>query len=362
MASKPPKDQAYEIISPIRFHQSFKIPATDSHGPLKVSYAIAGKPLGGDVPTILFCAGMFGSRWLGVWLDHIAAKTGVQVLFIDRPGFGGSTVVSLSQRIAVFLETVPLLLQHLQISHINLVSHSSGTIFALNLLAHYPDLLSPTNPSITLLAPWVHQSHSGVSFLKAASYVPNSLLNYWDSLTAFLINSSALAASGGAISSITSLFGKKKSIEEQERKCQEGYGIPLVVKDELSKLGFKYLFAENTRGGNDEARLCLKSVEGECGWDACEDYVELVENLAKVWKARTEDGEKPKLKVKVLFAADDMMIGVKGRRYFQECWTQEKCGSGIEVECVVTEDTDHESLIDPAKGFVGQVFAMSLPA
>ncbi|KAH6670447.1 Alpha/Beta hydrolase protein [Halenospora varia] len=355
-----PKDKAYLLISPITYHQSFTVPATSTHEALKVSYAVVGRPLGEDAPTILFCAGMFGSRWMGVWLNHVAEKTGVRVLFIDRPGFGGSTSVPLSQRISVFLETIPLLLHHLQISHVNLVSHSSGTIFALNVLAHYPHLLSPTFPSISLLAPWVHQSHSSVSMLQAASYLPNPLLNHWDTLTSFIMNTAVptFAASGGALSFITSLWGSKKNGEDQAKKVYEGYGLTLEEKEELNKLVFKYLFAENTKGGNEEARLCLKSVVGECDWDACDSYPSFVKNISETWKSRVEEGM-PKLRLKVLFAEEDMMIGVKGRKYFQECFSQEKCGEGIEVSCTLTEGTDHESLVDCTTGFIEEAFRFS---
>jgi len=84
MALKSPKEQEFDILSPIKFHQSFKVPPTESHGVLRVSYSITGIPLGQEAPTILFCAGMFGSRWIGMWLDYLATKTRVRVLFIGR--------------------------------------------------------------------------------------------------------------------------------------------------------------------------------------------------------------------------------------------------------------------------------------
>jgi len=138
------------------------------------------------------------------------------------------------------------------------------------------------------------------------------------------------------LSSSSFLWGGKKDTVDEERECEEAYGFSLAVKEELTKLGFEYLFAENTKGGNDEARLCLKSVKGECDYDECEDYFEFIDQLAEVWKSRVEEGS-PKLKVKILFAQDGVMIGVQGRKYFQDCWAQERCGAGIDVECVVTE-------------------------
>lgn len=117
-----------------------------------------------------------------------------------RPGFGGSTAVPLSQRLSVFVETVPLLLKHLNISHskplqidllgsnadspltVHLAAHSTGTIYVLNVLGYLPDLLCPNNPTITLFAPWIHQSHTGSSlFLRTAAMLPNKLFDKWAS-------------------------------------------------------------------------------------------------------------------------------------------------------------------------------------
>lgn len=77
--------QAIELIAPRKYHQSFKIPATATHGPLRVTYAIAGVADGGeDTPTILFCGGMFGSRWQAPFQNYIAEQEGVRIVYIDR--------------------------------------------------------------------------------------------------------------------------------------------------------------------------------------------------------------------------------------------------------------------------------------
>jgi hypothetical protein len=83
-ASASAWDTAIDLVSPIKFHQKFTLPETDKHGPLKVTYAIAGVPVGEDAPTIFFCGGMFGSRYMAVFYDYLASKIGVRVLHIDR--------------------------------------------------------------------------------------------------------------------------------------------------------------------------------------------------------------------------------------------------------------------------------------
>ena len=84
MSSKSPAVQAIEILAPRKFHGLFVAPATEARGPLRVSYSIAGIEEGENVETILFCGGMFGTRWQAVFMDWLASKNGVRVLFIDR--------------------------------------------------------------------------------------------------------------------------------------------------------------------------------------------------------------------------------------------------------------------------------------
>jgi hypothetical protein len=126
---------------------------------------------------------------------------------------GGSTTVSLEQRLPVWLETVPALLAHLKISHVSLGSHSAGTIFLFNTIATYPQFLHPKTPYAVLLAPWVHHSHSSVIIMKLSAMVPDTLVsNYWSSLcigTAKIIQNTvnpAVASSSGAFGSLTALF------------------------------------------------------------------------------------------------------------------------------------------------------------
>ncbi|KAH8820397.1 Alpha/Beta hydrolase protein [Xylogone sp. PMI_703] len=351
------KTSILEFLSNKKFHKKFTVPANETRGPLAVSYAIAGLEEG-DVPTIFFCGGMFGSRWQAAYLDFLAEKEGVRVLFLDRPGFGASTQVPLQDRLSTFLEVSPLLLSHLKISHVALASHSAGTIYALNFLHAYPDLLYPKNPSLTLLAPFVHPSKSGVSFLYAASLLPDTLLNHWSGLMGFLINSvnPKLDSSGGAITGFSSVFrlpsSKAKTEQlkvEEDKKVASGYGLTKEGKKELDRLIFKNAFAEQSVGANEEARLCLKSLGSTWGaWDDSEGYVE---EMRKFWEGRSvgPDGEivnERKLSVTVHFAEDDVMIGQKGRKYFEKCWTQETCGRGVVLELMEAKGTNHDSVAD----------------
>ena len=82
--STSPEVQAIELLAPRKFHQIFTVPAADGRRELKVTYAIAGPQFGEDIPTILFCGGMFGNRMQAVFVNYLAEKEGVRVVLVDR--------------------------------------------------------------------------------------------------------------------------------------------------------------------------------------------------------------------------------------------------------------------------------------
>lgn len=84
-STKSPEEKAAELIAPRKFHQIFTLPATENHGPLKVTYSMLGPLVGEDAPTVVFCGGMFASRYpyMG-FLNYLAEKHAIRVLCIDR--------------------------------------------------------------------------------------------------------------------------------------------------------------------------------------------------------------------------------------------------------------------------------------
>jgi hypothetical protein len=85
----PKEEEVIRLISPLKFHRLFTLPATENHGALKVSYSIAG-PENGDILTILFIGGMFCTRWYSIGYEYLAQKEGVRILLIDRFVFDSS--------------------------------------------------------------------------------------------------------------------------------------------------------------------------------------------------------------------------------------------------------------------------------
>jgi hypothetical protein len=192
--------------------------------------------------------------------------------------------------------------------------------------------------------------------------LPNTVLNHWNKVMSFAVTTAqpAFAFSGGAFTSVASAIKDKvktaKQKEEEGRKCLDGYGMSLELKEDLDKAIFQYAFAENSIGANDEARLCLKSVSG-ITWDICDNYEECVKTLAEAWDKRVAEGWKP-LRVDIYLPEEDMMVGNKGMQYFEDCWKKESLGRGIKAEIVRWKGTDHETTTSPSNGAVGRMFSV----
>lgn len=197
-----------------------------------------------------------------------------------------------------------------------------------------------------------------------ASLLPDPLIDHWNGLTNFLINTvnPKLDSSGGVITGFSSMFRfpsakekTKQAQKEEEEKCIQGYGVSRDVKKEYDRLVFKYGFAEQTVGANDEARLCLKCLGSSWGaWENCEAFVE---KTKRVWEERSRgpDGqiiEEKRLSIAVNFAEEDIMIGTKGKKYFEQCWAQDNCGEGIVVSMEEFKGTNHDSVGDASNAAI----------
>lgn len=64
---------------------------------------------------------------------------------------GKTTDVPLAQRVSVWVEIVPLFLAHLGIQHVDLASHSAGTMYLMNTLYSCREILDPQSPRVTFL-------------------------------------------------------------------------------------------------------------------------------------------------------------------------------------------------------------------
>lgn len=184
-----------------------------------------------------------------------------------------------------------------------------------------------------------------------------------------------LAFSGAALESLRTLVPGRSSHDDEAsmapsrarahrhaQRLASVYGVPVdaAAAAALATATGRALFTEDTRGANDEARLCLK--KGPPGlWGACDDYAAFVRDLATQERERRRNQQgapqpqsqpqsqpPPKLRVRVFFAASDAMSGPSGQAYMEACWQDARPGGALadvlQVETATVADTDHDEV------------------
>lgn len=296
---------------------------------------------------------------------------------------GGSTSVPINKRMAVWLETVPALLQELHITHVSFMTHSAGAIYTLNTLLHHRGYLDPENPKVAFLgtfqeceysnaqsdivpAPYVPMGISNATLPILLSKLPDGVINSFGGLNEF-INDKVMASaswSGGLLSSTTSLFSSSTGSDDSGTNSStsttsaERFGVDEQTAKAIDRLSVKYKFAEDTSGINDEARLCLqKCADGD--WGEAHDYADCIKSILRNEHTLTQQHpERPKLKVAAYFSGSDVMIGKRGEEYFKQCWQQSNWQEMIDFSTQTFPKANHDTvLIDYKKGALPDVFA-----
>ncbi|KAI5456895.1 hypothetical protein BGZ63DRAFT_395061 [Mariannaea sp. PMI_226] len=369
-------DEASKYVANARFHHTFTLPATNTHDDLTFSFADLGRaPTPGEStpnpPTVLFMPGMYASRYLGVPMHAIADKLGVRVIIVDRPGMGKSTDVPLQQRVSIWVELVPKLLQHLGIQHVALASHSAGTVFLLNTLYQCRNILDPEKPFAALLAPWVDPLYSKNTAMQMAQYIPTSAFGIWHLIPqVFLKAAPALASSGavatkasGMISGVSgfNISRDESEVERNRKQVEKVYGMRQELQVEIEKEFFKSMFSESTVGANSETLQCLR--KSDWSWGECSDYSQFVKDL--VGKEREKRSERMpngegRLQIRAYFAQDDALIGKRGQEYMEQCWKgteEEGFQDVLDFNSTTVAGTNHDTVMQSAdilaKIFVG---------
>ncbi|KAI0011011.1 hypothetical protein F4779DRAFT_263560 [Xylariaceae sp. FL0662B] len=342
-----------------RFHQTFTIPPTPSHQrPLTVTYSDYGyrNP---DEPqrehVLLFCGPLQGSRMLQLGKDKLAKRYRVRIINPDRPGFGGTSEVDAADRVRVWLEIVPALLQHLGIQHVSIACQSGGTVYALNTLLYLRHLLHPTHPYIAICAPWVHPSHSGASLMGLANTLPDGLVGSFGGVARFFNNKvgTVVGFSSGLLAPVAGLL-------KGEPYLAPGVDVDDVnFEEKLWPLLIKRLYSESVQGLGQEALLLLKRNEHPEYWGSWVDYDRFVLLLADAERASsiaTASDALP-LKVEVFYAESDIMIGTgDGPEYFDNCWRLDQRGDKIQYSSVVIPKANHDNILDLRYGVAERIF------
>lgn len=195
------------------------------------------------------------------------------------------------------------------------------------------------------IAPFVDTKHSKVKFLQAAQYIPNSALSYFDNIAKSL-DSYVGPAIGSSVSFLDGWFSGPGKSEPAPApavlRWGSEYGMSKQFLESILQAGTRAGIAENTAGLNDEIRVCLK--KGST-WFDYDDPDKFVEKLA----IREEQKiAQPRLRVKIIFAQHDSLIGDSGRQYLQQCWERNchaRHGLAIDFSAKIVEGTDHDSLL-----------------
>lgn len=347
----------------IRFHRSLTFDSATVQKTLRVTYATAGcqDP---DTPTILFAGGLYGGRWNALWIDHLCQQKKVRVVIVDRPGFGGSTAVALEHRIPVWLETVPVLLQHVGIDRVTLAAHSCGVLYLFNTLYHLPHILATPNPTVHLISPWVHPSNSGAKMLTIASAMPAGFVTGWNKMTSFLVNrfmpSSAPTSNDTKGKKQDSKGGQKSNrvdgsqVPTDEAMLIETCGLTSGAKQPTRDYFIKMFFLEDTSGVADEAKLGLRTGGGNVSWGVCDDYAAFVPQLAQ--KLADDGAVSGKVLVAAYFGEKDSYVGKGGIQYFRQLWEKDVVRQSVSAQINEVAGMDHDSLTLPEHRILGRIF------
>ncbi|RMZ90315.1 hypothetical protein DV736_g2464, partial [Chaetothyriales sp. CBS 134916] len=365
MTSISPEDQAIRIICMKHFHQSLWLPGTANHSKLKVTYSTTTNFDNVSIPAILFIGPMFGTRWNSLHFDKLARDCGVRVICVDRPGFGGSTSVTIDVRMSIWLETVPALLQRLDVKHVFMVTHSAGTVYTLNTLFHHRSFLDPKAPYVAFLAPFVPAAHSDATLPTIAAKLPTSLLDSWAGINTFINNKILPGASwsGGILSSSAALLSSLTSTDIPGTETStsttplEQYGFDEDTAKLIKKLSTKYQFAESNTGANEEVKLCLRKYD-DAVWGEAADYSSCIRKIADNEAALgSNEPDTAKVSVEAFFAGSDIMIAKRGQKYFEQCWQADEVKGKVDFTTSTCPEANHDSLlVDQKKGGLKIVF------
>lgn len=334
--------------------------AKPEHGrpkPIRISYSDcgrAGEPGDGlQKPVILYASGMMGGRYQGIAYDAQAREKGIRFIAVDRPGIGGSEAVPLEYRILTWVDLVPALLSHLDIKCVSLLSHSAGIMYMLSTILHLRHILNPQRPYAAFISPWVPPQHSGVVSMHILSALPAPVIASWDTLAKFHIGfTSPLVDVARTGLEKTKYLSKGMPVlrsGKEEGSLRDGSPVTANPKQGIDaavqRLTTTCLFAENVSGASQEALLCMG--KGQTRWAGLKPTIEqiLISEEARQ-KIDNRPSSSSRLKIALVFAEKDEMIGTKGANYLISCLNCHAEGC-LDIDDRIIAGSDHNSILSP---------------
>jgi hypothetical protein len=201
-------------------------------------------------------------------------------------------------------------------------------------------------------APWVDPAHSKVTSMQVMQYIPAGAFAVWHRIAPVLATTGVVVNKVSSIitSSTGSSSGQDTPQERIRQRLAVEYDVPRDFQIELESLIGKTITKENTVGANSEALLCVRKGKG-WSWGECNDYATFVETLAKAerrkYQVDSNAESHPRLKIRAYFAEEDVMIGVGGQKYMEECWGRGEgsLGDVLDFDSATIADTDHDSVV-----------------
>ncbi|KAG6020956.1 hypothetical protein E4U41_002671 [Claviceps citrina] len=348
------KDALDAYVRDPRFTQVFDFSPDESQArpgrPFRVTYADYGYRNQAQPElehVLLFFAPLLGSRMLYVALDGLAKRHNVRIINPDRPGFGETTDARAEERLSFWRGAVIALLRHLDIRHVSIGTQSGGTVYALDLLLHHPEILHPDRPYIGIGAPWIDPDRSGCRLMAVTQSLPRVLIEQTDKLASLVSTVSApIMSTSFGLAGVFVAPTSGPSVDPE-----------VAFEEALRPRNMKFVYSGAVHGLSQDAVLLMKRTESTSGWGDWGDYDELIPRLAEKLRPNRQP-----LRVEVFLGESDLMIGnpgSKGPEWFNACWErarQDGDDSPIQFSSSVVQGADHDTVWDLKWGTVQRVF------
>ncbi|KAH6953443.1 hypothetical protein DER45DRAFT_575881 [Fusarium avenaceum] len=353
MPNTPEVKNPETFLKDSRFSQTFRLPADPSgdHGSLQVKYADYGyhNPTNPeDEHVLLFFAPLCASRIFHCAKDDLAKKYRVRIIIMDRPGFGGTDAVKLEKRAVLCRKMTLALLRHLGINHVSVACHSGGTIYALDMLLHHPEILHPERSYIAIGAPWILPSRSHLWSTSLIQALPDTIMAQADKVIGFVNGTlGPVFAPSAGISQIFRSSARSGPGETVESNADA------ALEESLESHFFGFVHSESIKGFSDELQFLMQKVEGVSGWGDWLDYDDLMPKLVEALK-----GAGRQLTVEVFYAEQDSLIGApggQGPQWLNGCWEGDIAKEVVTYKTNTVKGTDHDTIWSIRQGVPEEV-------
>ncbi|KAK5657630.1 hypothetical protein OQA88_2702 [Cercophora sp. LCS_1] len=349
-----------EYIKDARFHRVFELPANPASGReenFKVQYADFGYRNEADPNqenVLLFFGPLMASRLLHVAKDGFAKQHKIRIINPDRPGIGGTDPVDMKERLGIWREAIPALLAHLGIQHVFVACHSGGTVWALDMTLHHPELLHPSKAYIAIGAPWILPAHTGLTIMSLVNIFPATLVNQTDKFVR-LVNNHIGPMIGTSMGFTANAIAKLVPSPSSQGEGQVPEGSEEVKLEEtLWPKIMNQVYEDGVEGISSEALLLMQKTGNTGGWSDWGDYDMLIPRLADLFRAQGR-----KLKVDIFYAEKDTLIGdggSKGPLWFDKCWQADGLRDAITFQSETVKGADHDGIWTFKQGTIQALF------